>query len=52
MSDELDCQKNNEQCRTHHEKMLKKYGTIENIINTAKGYVDTKTANPEPSQEL
>ena len=36
MSDEIKCHKSNEQCRTHHEKMLKKYQNIENIIKSLR----------------
>lgn len=32
MSDELKHQRDNEQCRTHHEKMMKKYKTVQGII--------------------
>ena len=32
MAKELGCGRNNEQCRTHHEKMLKKFGNVENVI--------------------
>ena len=32
MSKALDLNKNNKQCRSHHQKMLKKFGNLDNII--------------------
>ena len=32
MAEELGLGKNNLQCRSHHQKMLKKYGSVEGII--------------------
>ena len=36
MAEELDHIRDNEQCRTHHEKMMKKYKSVENIISNFK----------------
>ena len=37
MAQELRNGRDNEKCRSHHQKMLKKYKTIENIIRALSG---------------
>ena len=34
MSQMVDSDRSNEQCRSHHQKMLKRFGTIEEIIKS------------------
>ena len=36
MSEFLDEERDNEQCRSHHQKMLKKFGTVQKIIENWK----------------
>lgn len=50
MAEDIQCQKNNEQCRTHHEKMLKKYRSIENIISSLKEHEGNNNVEPHEAK--
>ena len=45
MSQAVDSNRSNEQCRSHHQKMMKRFGSIEKII---KGF----TVSSEPPSEM
>ena len=47
MSKELDICKDNLQCRSHHQKMVKKYHTIQDIINHIMDRKNAIASKPE-----
>ena len=47
MSEFLEEERDNEQCRSHHQKMLKKYGTVEKIIRHFQNQEDRSVSSKE-----
>ena len=53
MARELQIQRDNVQCRSHHQKMMKRFKNIENIISHFLGDNFVKLEEPnEPPQEV
>ena len=47
MSQAVDNDRSNEQCRSHHQKMLKRFGTVENIIKNLRKLEEPKKVKIE-----